>query len=224
MFSNSSKTILLTIYIGLIIVFNGWSLSLPQDSIGIEKEGNKTFILHKVDPKETLFSLTKRYHVTAAQIEIENPELKQGLKVGQTLRIPYTPKTSANSATQTPSGGKAKTHIVGQGQTLYSISRIYKVSVEDVKKWNNLSSNEVNIGQEIFVSSPGNINSQANPVQIDSPQAKEETRNVPNFKYDSKGNKVHITENGQTLYSISRIYNVLEFTMYLSKTLKSSML
>jgi LysM repeat protein len=209
MFSNTPKSILILIFFSLITSFDSVSKNLPLDSLGIQKEGNKTFILHMVDPKETLFSLSRRYHVTTSQIEAENPELKQGLKVGQTLRIRYNQRTPASQTTQTPTAGRAKTHIVGQGQTLYSISRVYKISVEDIKKWNGLPSNEVNIGQEIYVSSPGSLNSTA-PVkdQTDNAIVKEEPKNTPNFKYDSKGNKIHITENGQTLYTIANIYNL----------------
>ena len=42
-------------------------------------------------------------------------------------------------------------HLVEKGETLYSISKIYNVDVEEIKKLNNLSSNEISIGQKIIV-------------------------------------------------------------------------
>ena len=42
-------------------------------------------------------------------------------------------------------------HLVEKGETLYSISKIYNVDVEKIKKLNNLSSNEISIGQKIIV-------------------------------------------------------------------------
>ena len=44
-----------------------------------------------------------------------------------------------------------KFHLVEKGETLYSISKIYNVDVEEIKKLNNLSSNEISIGQKIIV-------------------------------------------------------------------------
>lgn len=43
------------------------------------------------------------------------------------------------------------THIVKRGETLYSISAIYKVSVNDLKQWNKLRGTLINIGQKILV-------------------------------------------------------------------------
>ena len=49
------------------------------------------------------------------------------------------------------SGGA--THTVEKGETLYSISRQYGVSVDDLKLWNNLAGNLISIGQKLTVSS-----------------------------------------------------------------------
>ncbi|OMP66698.1 3D domain-containing protein [Domibacillus epiphyticus] len=45
----------------------------------------------------------------------------------------------------------AATHTVQKGETLYKISRQYKTSVDQVKKWNNLSSNTIKIGQKLKI-------------------------------------------------------------------------
>ncbi|MGB0911691.1 MAG: LysM peptidoglycan-binding domain-containing protein [Nitrospirales bacterium] len=50
--------------------------------------------------------------------------------------------------------GSADTHTVSKGDTLYSISRRYAVSVGDIKDWNNLSSNLISPGQKLRVSRP----------------------------------------------------------------------
>lgn len=43
-------------------------------------------------------------------------------------------------------------HDVQKGDTLYSISRLYGVSVDDLKRWNNLADNIISIGQKLLVS------------------------------------------------------------------------
>ena len=45
-------------------------------------------------------------------------------------------------------------HTVSRGETLFSISRQYGVSVRDVKNWNNLNSDLITVGQSLIVSSP----------------------------------------------------------------------
>lgn len=42
-------------------------------------------------------------------------------------------------------------HIVKQGDTLYSISRRYSVSVDDIKRWNYMYDNDISVGQELTV-------------------------------------------------------------------------
>lgn len=42
-------------------------------------------------------------------------------------------------------------HVVQEGDTLYSISRKYSVSVDDLKRWNYLYDNAIKVGQKITV-------------------------------------------------------------------------
>ena len=44
-----------------------------------------------------------------------------------------------------------KKHIVARGDTLYSLSRLYKTSVDAIKDKNNLKSNDLTVGQEIII-------------------------------------------------------------------------
>ncbi len=65
------------------------------DSIGIQKIGDRTFILHQVVGQETLFSISRRYKVPMVAIQEANEALKQGMKDGQTLLVPYGPSSSS---------------------------------------------------------------------------------------------------------------------------------
>jgi len=48
------------------------------------------FIIHKVAPKETKWRLAYKYKTTIKLLDSLNPEIKAGLKIGQTVRIPKT--------------------------------------------------------------------------------------------------------------------------------------
>ena len=48
----------------------------------------KTYYLHKVEKGNTLYSLSKMYSIKTKDLLNENPQLEEGLKIGQVIRIP----------------------------------------------------------------------------------------------------------------------------------------
>lgn len=113
------------------------------DSIGIEKFGDQTFIIHQVEEKETMFGISKRYSTSVSEIITHNDALKAGLKMGQRIRIPYIAPASLPTGT--------KLHNVAQGETLFSIAKTYAVTVGDIMTWNNLKGNDLSLGQSIII-------------------------------------------------------------------------
>ena len=65
------------------------------DSVGIQQIEGRLFIIHKVAYQETLFSISRRYKVQMSEIQQSNRILKQGLKEGQMLLVPYGQATSS---------------------------------------------------------------------------------------------------------------------------------
>ncbi len=85
---------------------------------------------HKVQAKETLYGLAKRYHTDIESIKRLNPWLKiDGLKIGDKLLI----RLDSNSP-QKVERTKATndTHIVEKGETLYGISRTYGITIDEL--------------------------------------------------------------------------------------------
>lgn len=120
------------------------------DSLGIERQGEKVFVIHKVKAQQTLFSLSRRYKTTVSEINAANPILANGLQIGQTLKIPYGGKVISPDA-QVTSQLQESIHKVKAGETLFSIAQKYDVQVSDIKSWNSLSSNAINLGQELII-------------------------------------------------------------------------
>jgi LysM repeat protein len=58
--------------------------------------------MHTVKRKETIFSVSKEYGITEQELIAANPELKDGMKKGQLLCIPYASKTSTTKTSSTP--------------------------------------------------------------------------------------------------------------------------
>ena len=122
------------------------SFASTIDSVGVEKVGDQSFILHEVDPKETLFGISRRYQAAVGDIVDANASLKQGLKIGQTIRVPFIPKS------ELPAG--AVLHKVIPGETLFSISKKYGVTVIEVMSGNELKGNDLSVGQSLVIQKP----------------------------------------------------------------------
>lgn len=156
----------------------------PADSLRMETINGKRFIIHSIDEKETLYAISRRYGVPITAILEANPTSDGGLSVGQQLKVPYVPKAKP---VQTAAGDRK--HKVAAGETLFSISKLYEVSVDEIKAWNNLKDNSLSLGQELIIKKKSGT----------------AITEVPTTK-SLKG--VHTVVAGETLYSISRQYNV----------------
>jgi len=123
----------------------------------------KTFITHTVAPKETLYSLGREFNIHPKEIaSFNNLDFNVGLTIGQVIKIPTkgtpAPKVPAPVTTTNETNafyvtaGNPIYHVVQKKETLYSISQHYgKVSIADLKKWNNLNSDAVNEGVNLIV-------------------------------------------------------------------------
>ncbi len=159
----------------------------PRDSVGAERKGRNTLVLHKIASGETLFSIARRYQASVADIKSENPGLGDALKLGAIVKVPYkAPAKNSISA-------NGQTHTVANGESLFNIARKYKMSVASLKQLNNLASEELQVGQQLVVGG----GKASNPVS--------ETRH----KNSIPGNgQTHTVANGEGLYSIARKYKV----------------
>ena len=119
------------------------------DSIGTETINGKVFVLHQVGEKETLYAISRRYGVPVETIVQHNPSSDTKLDIGQVLKVPYIPKRTK--------AADASTHVVTTKETMFSISQLYGVSVDDLKQWNNLTSNALAVGQELIIKKPGTV-------------------------------------------------------------------
>lgn len=131
----------------------------PKDSIGMERKGGKVLVLYKVEPGETLFAIARKYRTTVDKIKALNPALSTGgIQKGQTLRVPALAgdKAAQTASLPVPKNGELeKVHVVTAGQTLFAIARQYGAKVDDIKAWNNLTTNSLFEGQQLVVAKPG---------------------------------------------------------------------
>lgn len=100
--------------------------------------------VHIVKPKETLYSVARLYNLSVSDLcRLNGISKKSELKIDQSLKVVNLLKYTSNF-------NNASIHVVSKGDTLYSISKQYGVSVEQLKKRNGLSSNIISINQRLF--------------------------------------------------------------------------
>jgi membrane-bound lytic murein transglycosylase D len=118
------------------------------------------------------------------------------LEVASASPSPITAATSSKSFSPTNSKPNYKiVHTIQAGETIYRISKIYGVSVENIKAWNNLTGNTVEVGQELMVLG-------ANILPDYSTKSNATTYNASNnYQY-------HILKAGETVFRVSQIYDV----------------
>lgn len=175
-------------------VFAGYTV--PGDSVGSEVINGKTFVLYRVEPKETLYAISNKYNVSVDELVKFNPETEAGLQVGAILRIPYDSKAS----------GEKKYHIVTTSETLYSISREYSVTVDQLKEWNNLTTDAISLGDRLLVAAPEAKTASAVRASANTAASTGQPAN----SLDYAGKIIHTVQSKETLYSISRLFDTTE--------------
>lgn len=129
--------------------------SVKQEQIVEKVQEVSDSFTHKVKRGESLGSIAKKYHVTVSNIKKWNKLRRDTIQAGQKLVI-YRSGAPMAQVGKTPSKAPkaqatTRTHIVKRGDTLSSLARKYKCSISDIKKWNNIRGNNIQIGQKLKI-------------------------------------------------------------------------
>lgn len=116
------------------------------------------FDRHTVKSGETLAAIARRYKVTTTDLASANGlSTRARLKSRQTLLIPRLVNPALASRPADPAARPAApeptvlTYRVKSGDTLYGIARQFDTTVDDIKKWNSLSSNRIDVGDRLTI-------------------------------------------------------------------------
>ena len=105
---------------------------------------------HTVAAGETLSSIAKKYKCTATDIKEWNNLKNTNIFVGQKLKV--YPPAADNDDTQSKVSGDYVTYKVKKGDTLWGIAQKFDgVTVEQIKKLNNLGEKGVQTGQTLKI-------------------------------------------------------------------------
>lgn len=108
---------------------------------------------------------------------------------------------SSNNAPSTSTNGA--TYVVKSGDTLSHIAKAHGVSVSDLKKWNNLTSDLIYPGDRLVVNPNGTNNNQNN-----SSSNTNKTTNQSGNKSTNANAKTYTVKSGDTLSKIAQMHGI----------------
>lgn len=156
----------------------GQKLVIP--SISVSPEVSDTYIVQKGD---SLWSIANKFNMTVSELKNLNNLTNNLLSIGQVLKI----KDSSNN-------GKT-TYTVQKGDSLWVIANKYGITTEELKSYNNLTSNLLSIGQVLKI-----------------PQGKTSTENI------------YTVKKGDSLWTIANRYNITVEKIKVLNNLTSNLL
>ena len=136
-------------------------------------EETKDYINYTVKSGDSLYKIANNYKTTVDAIKKLNNLTSNALQVGQVLKIPTT-----------TSQEETKNYInytVKSGDSLYKIANNYKTTVDEIKKLNNLTSNNLQINQVLKI--------------------------PPTSQQDTTSYISYTVKSGDSLYKVANTYN-----------------
>jgi LysM repeat protein len=110
------------------------------------------FLSHKVKKKETIFGITRKYNVTAEQLNEYNPLLKKvGLRKRMMLRIPVYPKIVEKVTPPPQVDQRTQSYIVKPKETKWRIAYNFQITIPQLEVLNPKIKKGLKEGQEIHV-------------------------------------------------------------------------
>lgn len=149
--------------------------------IDLPYELGNVYIVKKGD---SLYSIAQKYNTTVDELKKINGLTSNIINIGQVLKLPEKENIVDYDL-----------YIVKKGDTLYKIANNYNISVNELKKINNLTSDTLSIGQELLV-----------PIKEESDYT------------------IYIVKKGDSLYSIAQKYNTTVDELKRKNNLSSDLL
>jgi membrane-bound lytic murein transglycosylase D len=194
------------------------------DEPAVKPTVSETPQLHLVVSGQSLFSIANIYGVTVENLKLWNGLKDAQVKVGDRLKIrPLNSELAKKEKTidvetekkrgvveTEPTKAKSEKvtyHIVKHGQGLSAIATQYNVTVDNLKKWNKLKSNQLNLGDRLIVSNS------TSDIPVEPTMSKKMVEEKKSVEAVAKVNpnenfKIHIVTKKQSLAAIAKKYHV----------------
>ena len=160
----------------------------------------KMYLLHQVQEGESIQSMAETYHVGTEEIVAANPDLLFGLKTGSEIKIPLTVE---------PDFINVK---VKNKQTVFSIARQYRISLEELYRYNPEAQKGIEAEQILRIPvyktvNPGTQVSEKVVQKHKADTVQQRTKHIQSAYFK------HQLEPGETLFDLEKKYGVPQDTL-----------
>jgi len=129
------------------------------DSLGTKTINGKKYIEYRIKEHEGWYGIARKYGVSYSDLRLANKNVGDKISIGQVILVPVDkgkindPKNLKNylQADKNKTESKEVHHIVKPKETLFAIAKKYKVTKDELKKWNYLKSESLSIGDTLIV-------------------------------------------------------------------------
>lgn len=173
----------------------GQSLIIPSTTPEVTPPGE--YVVYTVKSGDTLYKIANQYGVSVNDIIEFNQLPSTALSINQQLLIPSKETNTQGNVTYT----------VKSGDSLWKIANQFGVTVDELKRTNNLSGNVLQVGETLII-----------PSRIEEPEMPGEE--VP----PSSGVVEYVVQSGDSLYSIAKKYGVTARELQQYNNLPSTLL
>lgn len=162
----------------------GQQLKLPENYTKEDEMILPNYINYTVKKGDNLYSIAKLYNTTPDIIIKDNSLSNNNLSIGQNLKIRVTKDSEIieecfGEDYIPPTTEETRLYTVKKGDSLYTIARNYNTTIDKIKNLNNLTSNNLSIGQILKIPTTTNTNNSI----------------------------IYTVKKGDSLYSIAKKYN-----------------
>ena len=193
----------------LLIPTNAGKAAVAKTNTAAAKPtANSKEIIHEVQPKETFYSIEKKYGVSDEALKAANPGLeKTGVQIGQKLVIPAkgsAPKASSASAKTTKEKGPEKYvyHDVVAKETKFSIAKQYNTTVADLEKRNPEIVSSLPVGYRLTIKGTAPKTENSAPISHAAKPAETPRKVTTYMEYQVKPK--------ETFYSLGRTFHITQ--------------
>ncbi|WP_394990642.1 LysM peptidoglycan-binding domain-containing protein [Emticicia sp.] len=181
----------------VFVLFLTNAFSTPLDSLGIEKKNGKTFVQHKVEQGETLYSILKRYNCSEKDFFEANTSFKKGDIIGadQVIEVPIKGKTKSiprprvvEIISATPTETRPKGTVDQNGIEIVDVPEATPKETEPTEQKQPLPTDPVDSSKTILTK-------------------KDLPKKVVPAKIPLKG-KNHVVMSGENLFAIAKSYGL----------------
>ena len=160
-------------------------------------DNNNSGDFYVVERGDNLFSIAKKFNVSLEDLKkwnnLDDLNVDQGLKL-----ILAANEEAANEVASNKADVKTTEHVVEKGDNLGNIARKYDVAVSDIKDWNNLEDNNIQLGAKLIVGKKYIISSD------NKANAKKDKESIA--ANEKKQEKLYYVKKGDSLFSIAKKY------------------